>query len=50
MGYNATYVSGDVAEVSIDLIVGLGGALFSFIAIVGIIVLYRFVKGKRKML
>ena len=50
MGYNATYVSGDVAEVSIDLIVGLGSALFSFIAIIGIVVLFRLVKGKKKLM
>ena len=44
----ASYGSGDVAEVSIDMIVGLGSALFSFIAIIGLVVLWNLVKGKKK--
>ena len=49
MVYNETYASGDVAEVSIDLIVGLGAALFSFISLIAIVVLIRILKGKKIM-
>jgi hypothetical protein len=49
MVYNETYASGDVAEVSIDLIVGLGAALFSFISLIAIVVLIRILKGKKLM-
>ena len=47
--YNETYASGDAAEVSIDLIVGLGAALFSFISLIAIVVLIRILKGKKIM-
>ena len=44
----ASYGSGDVAGVSIDMIVGLGSVLFSFIAIIGLVVLWNLVKGKKR--
>ena len=46
-GYNASYVSGDVATVTVDLIVGIGSALFSFVTLIGIVILIRILKGKK---
>ena len=42
-----TYTSGDVAEVGVDLIVGLLAVLFSFITLIGLAVVYALVKGKK---
>jgi len=31
MGYSATYVSGDIAKVGVDLIVGVGASIKKFL-------------------
>lgn len=45
--YTQQYQSGDVGKVSIDLIVGIGATLVGFVAIVGLIMLYRMASGKK---
>jgi len=47
MAYTSEYTADDVGAVSIDLIVGIGATLVGFTAIVGLIVLYRWLKGKK---
>jgi len=42
-----TYVGADVGEVSVDLIVGLGSVLFSFIVLIGLAILFSIVKGRK---
>ena len=50
MGYNATYVATDTSAVIVDLIVGIGGALFSFISLIALVILFRWFKtGKLKV-
>lgn len=43
-GYNQTYGSGEIAEVTIDTIVGIGAALFSFVTIIALIFLYTWMR------
>jgi hypothetical protein len=47
MAYNNTYDAGDTAKIAVDLIVGVGSALFSFVTLIGLVLLYRFLKGKK---
>jgi len=47
--YTASYAAGDTSEVSIDLIVGIGASLFSFVSLIAVIVLWRILKGKKVM-
>ena len=41
MAYNASYSSGDIASVVIDNLVGIGAGIFSFISLVSLVFLYR---------
>jgi len=43
-GYNQTYEAAETSEVAIDLIVGIFGALFSFVSIVALILLWKWLK------
>jgi len=45
-GYNASYDSAETSEVAIDLIVAIGAALVSFASLIGLILLYGWVKRK----
>lgn len=47
MAYNATYQSTDIAPASIDTIVSIIAIFASFSAIIGLVVLYRWLTGKR---
>jgi hypothetical protein len=44
MAYAANYEAADMSEVVIDNIVGIGAALFSFVSLIGIVLLYRWLK------
>lgn len=46
MAYNATYASTDIGPSVIDLIVGIIAILVSFAALIGLVILYRWVKGR----
>lgn len=46
-GYNQTYSSAEVSEVSTDLIVEIGSQLVPFVAIIVIIIIYKLVTKKR---
>lgn len=43
-GYAATYDSGETSEVAVDFIVSIGAALVSFASIIGLILLYTWLK------
>ena len=43
--YTALYTSADVAEVVVDLLVGTGAALVGFVTIIGLILLYNWIRG-----
>ena len=45
-GYTAVYDAGETSEVTIDLIVGVLAALVSFATLVGLIMLYNWIKKK----
>lgn len=47
MAYEATYEANDVSAVTIDTIVGIGAALFGFVTLIGIVILYRWLVGKK---
>jgi hypothetical protein len=47
MAYNETYATADTSKVVIDLIVGIGSAIFSFASLIALIMLYRWLRGKR---
>lgn len=47
MAYNNTYDTADVSAIVVDILAGLGVALVGFAGIVGLIVLYRWVTGKK---
>jgi hypothetical protein len=49
MTYNATYAAGDVSAAVIDNIVGILAAVFSFVSIVALVMLYRWLKGRKTM-
>lgn len=46
MAYNATYNAGDVSEVTIDGIVGIFAAIASLATLVGLVLLYKFMKSR----
>lgn len=43
--YNASYSSADIASVVIDVIVGIGAGVFSFVTLVALVFLYRWLTG-----
>ena len=43
-GYNQTYDAGETSEVSIDLIVGVLASLVGFATLIGLIMLYGWLK------
>ena len=43
-GYNNTYDSSETSEVAIDLLIAIGAALVSFASLIGLILLYGWVK------
>jgi len=47
MAYNATYTDTDLSPVVIDFLVTIGATLVSLSVIVVIVVLIRFISGKR---
>lgn len=44
MVYNESYVAADTSAVAIDLIVGVGAAAFSLVTLIGLAILYRWIK------
>lgn len=49
MAYNETYTAEDLAPVTIDFMVGIGAVIVSFVAVIGLIILWKWVKGKKFM-
>lgn len=49
MAYVANYDSADISAIVVDILAGLGVALVGFAGIVGLIVLYRWITGKKIM-
>lgn len=45
MAYTASYNSGDISAIVIDLIVGVGAGIFSFVTLVALVFLYRWLTG-----
>ncbi len=43
-GYTQTYDAGEVAEVTVDTIIGIGAALFSFVTLIALVLLYTWLK------
>ncbi len=43
-GYNQSYDAGEVAEVTVDTIIGIGAALFSFVTLIALVLLYGWLK------
>jgi len=50
MGYNATYSASDTSLVVIDLIVTIVVVLVSLGSLIGLVLLYRWFTGKKKVL
>jgi hypothetical protein len=48
-GYNETYGSDEVAEVTIDTLVAVLAGIVGFATIVGLVILFRWVKGRKVM-
>jgi len=46
MAYNASYQASDISAVVIDILVGVGAALFAFVALIGLVLLAGWVKKK----
>lgn len=44
MGYNATYAATDTSAVAIDMIVGIGAAAVSLATLIGLVILFRWMK------
>ena len=44
MVYSKLYESGDMSAVIIDLIVGIFAAAVSFVTLIGMVILYKFVR------
>ena len=42
--YTATYAAADISEVVIDNLVAIGAAVFSFVSLVAIVMLWRWLK------
>ena len=49
MAYTPNYSAGDISAVSVDLIVGIGAALVGFTALIGLILLYNWVRKKTNL-
>jgi len=49
MAYNETYTADDLAPMTVDFIVGIGALFVSFVAILGLIILWKWIKGKKVM-
>jgi len=47
MAYNNTYETADTSAVVVDNIVGIGAAIFSFASLVALVMLYRWLRGKK---
>jgi hypothetical protein len=47
MAYSANYTASDISAVVIDNLVGIGAAIFAFASLVAVVLLYRFVRGKK---
>lgn len=47
--YNESYATGDTSKVVIDLIVGVGSAVFSFASLIALVLLFKWLKGKKVM-
>ena len=45
-GYNQSYGAGEIAEVSIDLVVGIGASFVAFVALIGLIILWQWIRKK----
>ena len=45
----ATYDEADIGETGIDIIVGVLSAIFSLVTLIGLAILYRYYKGKKKL-
>lgn len=43
-GYNQTYSAGEISEVTIDTIIGVGATFFSFVSLIALILLYGWLK------
>ncbi len=43
-GYNVTYSAGEISEVTIDTLVGIGATLFSFVSLIALVMLYGWLK------
>ena len=43
-GYNQTYDAAETSEVTIDLIVGVLAALVGFASLIGLIILFKYLK------
>lgn len=44
MAYNSTYVAGDLSSITIDFVVKLGVFLVSFATLIGMVLLYIWLK------
>jgi hypothetical protein len=49
MAYNETYVAGDMDNITIDLLAQIVVALVGFGSIIGLVFLYRWFTGKKKV-
>jgi len=47
MAYDDVYDASSISAVFIDLIVGVGAGLFSFVTLLGLVFLWRWVKGDK---
>jgi hypothetical protein len=45
--YTASYSSSEISEVVIDNIVGIGAVVFSFVSLVALVLLWRWLKGHK---
>ena len=43
-GYNVSYDAGEISEVTIDLLVGIGASIFSFVSLVALVLLYGWLR------
>ena len=44
MAYSSQYAAGDISGVTIDLIVGIGAALVGFVTLIGLVLLFSWLK------
>ena len=48
-GYNATYGTGETSEAAIDIVVGVGAALFSFATLIALVLIFRWLKKNARL-